>query len=59
MNIISNNLWQNKTARRRRKEKPDVSPPGYAPSRLRPATCMQYYNLRPAIHMHHSVRVLP
>ena len=30
------------------KTKPDVSPPGYPPSRLRPFTAIHYFGLRPA-----------
>jgi len=33
--------------------KPNVSPPGYATSCLRPATSMSYYSLRPVTHMHY------
>ena len=32
--------------------KPDVSPPGYATSRLHRATSLHYYSLRPMTHMH-------
>jgi len=33
------------------KAKPDVSPPGYPPSRLCPLTSMHYFSLRPTTHM--------
>jgi len=38
------------------KAKPDVSPPGCAPSRLCPLSSMHYFCLRPATHMHMGVR---
>ena len=34
----------------RRKAKPDVSPPDYAPSRLRPFSSMHYFSLCPTTH---------
>jgi len=35
------------------RSKPNVSPPVYVTSCLRPATSMRYYSLHPATHMHY------